>query len=82
LDAATQDPELWARPGGPYESDLRARWFVPIENVIGENPRVVLRSLMQPDQPGALSTGTAVGALPAYAAVCVAVIATVMATVM
>ncbi|MGH9249485.1 MAG: hypothetical protein ACRD0W_08240 [Acidimicrobiales bacterium] len=39
-----------------------------------------LRSLMQPDQPGALSTGTAVGTLAAYAAVCVAVIATVMAS--
>jgi hypothetical protein len=37
---------------------------------------VVPRSLMQPDQPGALSTGTAVGALAAY----VAVIATVMAS--
>ena len=35
---------------------------------------------MQPDQPGVLSTGTAVGALAAYAAVCVAVIATVMAS--
>lgn len=42
-------------------------------------PGVVLRSLMQPDQPGALS-GTAVRALAAYAAVCVAVIATVMAS--
>lgn len=31
-------------------------------------------------QPGALSTGTAVGALAAYAAVCVTVIATVMAS--
>jgi hypothetical protein len=41
---------------------------------------VVLRSLMQPDQPAALSTGTAVGALAAYAAVCLAVIATVMAS--
>jgi hypothetical protein len=37
-------------------------------------------SLMQPDQPVALSTGTAVGALAAYAAVCVAAIATVMAS--
>ena len=33
-----------------------------------------------PDQPGALSTGTALGALAAYADVCVAVIATVMAS--
>jgi hypothetical protein len=41
---------------------------------------VVLRSLMQPDQPGALSTGTALGALAAYTAVGVAVIATVMAS--
>ena len=31
-------------------------------------------------RPGAPSTGTAVGALAAYAAVCVAVIATVMAS--
>ncbi len=37
---------------------------------------MVLRSLMQPDRPGALSTGTAAGALAAYAAV----IATVMAS--
>ena len=37
LDAATRDPELWARPRGPYESDLGSRWFVPIENVNGEN---------------------------------------------
>ena len=43
-------------------------------------PGVVLRSPMQPDQPGARRTGTAVGALAAYAAVCVAVIATVMAS--
>jgi hypothetical protein len=41
---------------------------------------VVPHSLMQPDQPGAVSTGTAVGTLAAYAAVCVAVIATVMAS--
>jgi hypothetical protein len=41
---------------------------------------MVLRSLMQPDQPGALSTGTAVGSLAAYAAVYVAVIATVIAS--
>ena len=39
-----------------------------------------LRSLMHPDQPGALSTGAAVGALAASAAVGVAVIATVMAS--
>lgn len=41
---------------------------------------MVVRSLMQPDQSGARRTGTAVGALAAYAAVCVAVIATVMAS--
>jgi hypothetical protein len=47
--------------------------------VIRENRGVVLRSLMQPCQPGALSTGAAV-ALAAYAAVGVALIATVMAS--
>jgi hypothetical protein len=41
---------------------------------------VVLRSLMQPGQPGARRSGTVVGALAACAAVCVAVIATVMAS--
>ena len=41
---------------------------------------MVLRSLMQPDQSGAPSADTAVGALAAYAAVCVAVIAPVMAS--
>ena len=41
---------------------------------------MVLRSLMQPDQPGARRSGTAAGALAAYAAVYVAVIATVMAS--
>ncbi len=35
---------------------------------------------MQPDQPGALSPGTALGTIAAYAAVCVAVVATVMAS--
>jgi hypothetical protein len=40
---------------------------------------VVLRPLMQPKQRGAPSTGTAVGTLAAYAAGCVAVVATVMA---
>ena len=32
-----QDPELSAGPRGPCESDLWARWFVPIEKVTGEN---------------------------------------------
>lgn len=61
-------------------------WFGPIENVIGENrswaerwfPGLVLRSLVQPDQPDALSTGTAVATLAAYAVVCIAVVGTVM----
>ena len=41
---------------------------------------MVLPSLMRPDQPGVPWTDTAVGALAAYAAVCVAVVATVMAS--
>jgi hypothetical protein len=41
---------------------------------------VVLRSLMQPGQPGARRSSTAVGALAAYAVACVAVIATVTAS--
>ena len=40
----------------------------------------MLHSLMQPDEPGALSTGTAVGTLAAYAVVCVAIISTVTAS--
>jgi hypothetical protein len=40
---------------------------------------VWLRPLMQPDQPGALSPGMALGTIAAYAAVCVAVVATMMA---
>lgn len=62
-------------------------WFGPIENVIGENrafadrwfPGLVTRSLLQPDAPGALDTGMALWTLGGYAAVCVAVIAIVMA---
>jgi ABC-type transport system involved in multi-copper enzyme maturation permease subunit len=62
-------------------------WFGPIENVIGEGrdwadrwfPGLLLRSLLQPDNPGSLDTGTAVATLGAYSAVCIAVIATVMA---
>ncbi len=41
---------------------------------------MVLRSLMQPGQPGARRSGTAAGPLAACAAVCVAVIATVTAS--
>ena len=41
---------------------------------------MVLCSLMQPDWPGALSTGTAVRAFAAYTVVCVAAIATTMAS--
>ena len=62
-------------------------WFGPIENVIGEGrawadrwfPGLVLRSLVQPDTPGGLATSTAVVTLAGYAAVCVAVVAGVMA---
>ena len=45
------------------------RWF----------PGLVLRSLVQPDAPDALSTGNALATLGAYGAVCVAVIGAVMA---
>ena len=41
---------------------------------------MVLRSLLQPGQPGAPSNRTAAGALATYATVCGAVIATVMAS--
>jgi hypothetical protein len=62
-------------------------WFGPIENVIGEGrdwadrwfPGLLLRSLLQPDVPGSLDTGTVVATLGVYAALCVGVIATVMA---
>lgn len=62
-------------------------WFGPIENVIGEGrdwatrwfPGLVTRSLMQPDAPDALSTGTTLATLGAYTAACVAIIAAVMA---
>jgi ABC-type transport system involved in multi-copper enzyme maturation permease subunit len=61
-------------------------WFGPIENVIGEGrdwadrwfPGLLLRSLLQPDNPGSTSTGTAVATLAAYAAVCIGVIAVLM----
>ena len=62
-------------------------WFGPIENVIGEGrawadrwfPGLVLRSLVQPDSPTALSTGTTLATLGAYGAICIAVIGAVMA---
>ena len=62
-------------------------WFGPFENVIGEGrawadrwfPGLLLRSMLQPDKPGALSTGTGCATLAVYAAVCVGVIAVVMA---
>jgi ABC-2 type transport system permease protein len=61
-------------------------WFGPIENVIGDGrawadrwfPGLVLRSMLQPDSPGSLATGTAVATLAAYAAVCMGLIAVVM----
>ena len=43
-------------------------------------PGAVLRSLIQPGQPGALPAGAAASALAAYATVSLAVIATVMAS--
>jgi len=55
LSAATQGPELWARPRGPDQSDLRALVRSDRECDRRESD-VVLRSLMQPDQPGAIST--------------------------
>lgn len=62
-------------------------WFGPIENVIGEGrawadrwfPGLVLRSMLQPDVSGSISTGTAVATLAGYATICVGVIAVVMA---
>ncbi len=52
-------------------------WFGPIENVIGEGrawadrwfPGLLLRSMLQPDNPGSIATGTAVATLAVYAAV-------------
>ena len=46
-------------------------WFGPIENVIGEGrawadrwfPGLLLRSMLQPDTPGSIATGTAVATL-------------------
>lgn len=71
----------------PVALGIGLLWFGPIENVIGENrafadrwfPGLVLRSLVQPDNPESLATGTVLATLAAYAAVCVAVIAVVMA---
>jgi ABC-type transport system involved in multi-copper enzyme maturation permease subunit len=62
-------------------------WFGPFENVIGEGrawadrwfPGLLLRSMLQPDNPGSISTGTAVATLAVYAAACTGVIAVVMA---
>ncbi len=71
----------------PVALGIGLLWFGPIENVIGEGqawadrwfPGLVLRSLLQPDAPDALSTGTTLATLGAYGAVCVAVIGAVMA---
>jgi ABC-type transport system involved in multi-copper enzyme maturation permease subunit len=62
-------------------------WFGPFENVIGEGrawadrwfPGLLLRSMLQPDNPGSISTGTVVATLAVYAAACTGVIAVVMA---
>lgn len=70
----------------PVALGIGLLWFGPIENVIGEGrevaerwfPGLVLRSLTQPDAPDALSTGTALGTLGAYAVACVTIIAVVM----
>jgi hypothetical protein len=70
----------------PVTLGIGLLWFGPIENVIGENrafaerwfPGLVLRSLVQPDSPDALTTGQVLSTLALYGAVCVAVIATVM----
>jgi hypothetical protein len=61
-------------------------WFGPIENVIGEGrdwaqrwfPGQLLRAVVAPDAPGAVSSGTAAATLAAYAAVCIAVVAIVI----
>jgi ABC-type transport system involved in multi-copper enzyme maturation permease subunit len=61
-------------------------WFGPIENVIGEGqdwadrwfPGLLLRSLLRPDMPGAVGTGTALATLAAYLTIAVAVVATVI----
>ena len=70
----------------PVSLGICLLWFGPIENVIGENrswaerwfPGLVLRSLVQPDSADALPLGTTVATLGVYAAVCVALIGTVM----
>jgi ABC-type transport system involved in multi-copper enzyme maturation permease subunit len=71
----------------PVALGIGLLWFGPFENVIGEGrayaerwfPGLVLRSLVQPDNPESLATGTVLATLGAYAAVCISVIAVVMA---
>ncbi len=61
-------------------------WFGPIENVLGQGrdwaerwfPGLVMRSLVQPDAPDALSLGVTLTTLALYAVVCGGVIAYVM----
>lgn len=70
----------------PVSLGILLLWFGPIENVIGEGrdwadrwfPGMLLRSMLQPDRPDSIATGTAVATIAAYAVVCIAVIATVM----
>lgn len=70
----------------PIALGIGLLWFGPIENIIGEGrqfaqrwfPGQLLRAIVAPDAPEVVSTATAAATLAAYAAVCVAVVATVI----